>query len=206
VVHDADMSTSGEGWFADPQDGMQLRWWDGRAWTHHTHPMVGSTHRGPELKRSWFRLGVVLQVALVLSLLASAFTFYADLQTLAFVEEVRLRPDTVTMTDAQRIDSLIAWSILEGVAYLVTGVLFIVWLYTVHHSNRMDRTSTEHTSGWAIGGWFVPVLNLWRPFQMVNDVRRGATGDHNIAATMAQGWWWGLWVATNALSLVVSAL
>lgn len=200
------MSTSGEGWFADPQDGQRLRWWDGSAWTEHTHPLVGPHHGAPALKPSWFRLAVVLQVALGVSLLASAFTLYVDLETLAFVEEIRLRPDTVTLADAARIDSLTVWTTIEIVAYLATGVLFIVWLHTVHSSERMDRSVLEHGSGWAIGGWFVPVLSLWRPFQMVTDVRRGASGDHNASATLAQGWWWGMWVANSLLSIVVAAL
>jgi len=25
-------------WYADPQDDSRLRWWDGQAWTSHTHP------------------------------------------------------------------------------------------------------------------------------------------------------------------------
>jgi|SRR4051794_376815 hypothetical protein len=30
--------TPGPGWFADPQDPVTLRWWDGQAWTTHTQP------------------------------------------------------------------------------------------------------------------------------------------------------------------------
>jgi hypothetical protein len=26
-----------QGWYADPNDPSQLRWWDGSAWTEHTH-------------------------------------------------------------------------------------------------------------------------------------------------------------------------
>lgn len=36
------------GWYQDPQQAEQLRYWDGQAWTHHTAPMaVGPpAHRG----------------------------------------------------------------------------------------------------------------------------------------------------------------
>jgi len=95
---------------------------------------------------------------------------------------------------------------MELPTYLVAGVLFIVWLYTLHCSDRMNRPVLEHKSGWAIGGWFVPILNLWRPFQMVNDVRRGATGPPGVGATNTQGWWWGLWIASTALTGVVNTL
>ncbi|GAA5115441.1 hypothetical protein GCM10023339_22600 [Alloalcanivorax gelatiniphagus] len=200
------MSASGEGWFADPQDASRLRWWDGARWTHHTHPLPGAEHWTRPLPRWWSGLSVVVQASLLTCAAASAFTFWVDLQVLAFVDDVRLRPDTVTLADAERIDVLTLWSLLELVTLLVTGVLFVVWLYTAHHSSRMDRRVLRHGSGWAIGGWFVPVLSLWRPFQVVSDVRRGATGDGGAPVPLRQGWWWGTWVALTVVSGVVSVL
>jgi hypothetical protein len=200
------MTAQGEGWFADPQDASRLRWWDGTRWTEHTHPMTGATQWDTPLPRWWSGFSFVVQAALLGCVAASAFTLWVDLETLAFVEEVRLRPDGVTVADGERIDRLTLWTSVEVLALLVTGVLFIVWLYTVHRSSRMDRRVMHHTSGWAIGGWFVPVLNLWRPFQVVSDVRRGATGDADAGVSFRQGWWWGTWVALAVASGVVSAL
>lgn len=197
------MSLRGEGWYADPQDEYRLRWWDGSAWTENT---LARADDRPELPRWWSGLCVGLQLALAASFAASAFTFYVDLETLAFVEEVHLRPDMLTPADAERIDRLTLWSLTESVAYLVTGVLFIAWLYTVHSSARMDRSTLERKSGWAIGGWFVPILNLWRPFQMVTDVRRGATGRSDVAVSRRQGWWWGTWLVVLVTSLYVNRL
>lgn len=204
------MSTSGEGWFADPQDTSRLRWWDGTRWTEHTHPGIGTGTRTAQweapLPQWWSGFSRVVQAALFGCVAASSFTLWVDLETLAFVEEVRLRPDTVTVADGERIDRLTLWTGLELLAIVVTGVLFIVWLYTAHHSSRMDRRATRHSSGWAIGGWLVPVLNLWRPFQMVSDVRRGATGDADARPSLRQGWWWGTWLALSPVSAAVSVL
>jgi hypothetical protein len=199
------MSTSGEGWFADPQDASRLRWWDGTRWTEHTHPLPGAA-AVPDLPGWWTRFAVVVQVALLGCVAASSFTFWVDLETLAFVEEVRLRPDAVTLADAERIDLLTLWSSVELLALLVTGVMFIVWLHTAHRSSRMDRRLLRHKSGWAIGGWFVPILNWWRPFQMVSDVRCGATGDGGARVSFRQGWWWGTWLALTGVSGAVGAL
>jgi hypothetical protein len=199
------MSASGEGWFADPQDASRLRWWDGTRWTEHTHPLPGAAHV-PSLPGWWSGFSLVVQAALLACVAASSFTLWVDLETLAFVEEVRLRPDAVTIADAERIDALTLWTLLELLAMVVTGVLFIVWLYTAHRSSRMDRRLLRHKSGWAIGGWFVPFLNLWRPFQMVSDVRSGATGDGSARVSFLQGWWWGTWVVLTVASGAVSSL
>ena len=32
-----------QGWYTDPHNASQLRWWDGTAWTDHTHPPAGET-------------------------------------------------------------------------------------------------------------------------------------------------------------------
>ena len=53
----------------------------------------------------------------------------------------------------------------------------------------------RYTHGWAIGAWFVPILNLWRPKQVINDVWRAGGRD---AGDAEPGWlllsWWLLWM------------
>ena len=196
------MTARGEGWYADPQDPALLRWWDGAGWTMHTHdPAVPTAHHGP-LPRWWGGLTVALQLGLLLDLAASLYVLYVDQEILAFVDELRLRPDSVVEADGARIDRLMIFSSLELLPWLVTGILFVIWTYTLHHSARMDRSVLRHGSGWAIGGWFVPVLNFWRPFQVVLDVRRGATGDADLPVTRTLGWWWATFLAAYATNVV----
>ncbi len=54
----------------------------------------------------------------------------------------------------------------------------------------------RYGTGWAGGAWFVPILSLFRPVQIVNDIRRGAAGGRYgalvgfwWAAFLVQGWW-----------------
>ena len=198
------MTVRGEGWYADPQDATRLRWWTGERWTPDVRDVTTPAAFHSPLPRWWSGLTLVLQLGLLLNVVASLFLVYVDQQVLGFVDDLRFRPDTVSEADGARIDDLLLRSGLELVPWLGTGILFMVWTYTAHHSARMDRSALEHGSGWAVGGWFVPVLNLWRPFQMVLDVRRGATGDRDLPVTRLLGWWWGTFVASYALSTVAS--
>ena len=35
------------GWYQDPRDPSQVRWWDGGGWTQNTQPMPGAVPQAP---------------------------------------------------------------------------------------------------------------------------------------------------------------
>ena len=86
--------------------------------------------------------------------------------------------------------------------FVACAITFIRWLHRAYRN--MDPISPPHRrfdTGWAIGAWFVPFLNLWRPKQIVNDV-------WNSGAPAAKGpplWlhlWWAGWLISNVLGRV----
>jgi hypothetical protein len=86
-------------------------------------------------------------------------------------------------------------SIAAGAAVLITGVLFITWLYRlVKDIDRWRPGVLAHRPGWAIGGWFVPVLTWFRPKQMVDDGWRASSPPGEWAYTVP--WWINAWWAS----------
>jgi hypothetical protein len=82
---------------------------------------------------------------------------------------------------------------LQGAGYLAGAIAFIVWLYRAYHNlDAVAPDKRRFGHGWAIGGWFVPIMALWRPKQIVNDVWRG--GGTSQASVVAW-FWWAAWVA-----------
>jgi Domain of unknown function (DUF4328) len=93
---------------------------------------------------------------------------------------------------------------LQGVAYLATVTGFLVWFhraYTNLHALGMEPL--RFGAGWAIGGWFVPIFNLVRPKQIMNDIWRGS--DPAASASTDGAWhrapvpallhlWWALFL------------
>ncbi|HEY6532178.1 MAG TPA: DUF2510 domain-containing protein [Acidimicrobiales bacterium] len=56
------------GWYPDPGDPGQHRYWDGAAWTVHTHPLQGPGGLAPATRRTntrWWVIGVACVAALV---------------------------------------------------------------------------------------------------------------------------------------------
>jgi hypothetical protein len=60
---------------------------------------------------------------------------------------------------------------------LATAAVFITWFARVVNRLHAARPNEfRYGAGWAIGAWFVPVLNLFRPKQIADDAWRAATG------------------------------
>jgi hypothetical protein len=90
-------------------------------------------------------------------------------------------------------------------ASLVAGtIVFIRWLRAAYRNVDVVAPGTRrYGHGWAIGSWFVPILSLWRPKQIVNDVWRAGGQDAADAEPGTLLWfWWGAFLVSNWLSNV----
>jgi len=79
---------------------------------------------------------------------------------------------------------------------------FVAWLHRAYGNVRAVGGSTLHGTGWAIGSWFVPFLQFYRPMQIAREMWRHAgtqrVGGHGLVAL-----WWsatllGLFLASAA--------
>lgn len=95
--------------------------------------------------------------------------------------------------------------IVQLFLYLVAAGFFIAWL------NRMYKNAIAFAdpaprwgAGWTIGAWFVPILNLWRPKQLVNDVweSNSRTGGGQAWVPTLLAVWWGGWIVSTAIDQV----
>ena len=100
--------------------------------------------------------------------------------------------------------------IAQALLLLATAVAFIVWFHRAYKNlSALGADKLRYGTGWAIGAWFVPILNLFRPKQIANDIWRAS--DPEQPPNQADGWrarplpplytaWWTVWVAGNILS------
>jgi hypothetical protein len=65
--------------------------------------------------------------------------------------------------------------VVQFLLWLVTAGFFMAWLHRVYKNVvALGAYDLRHGPGWAIGSWFVPILNLFRPKEIVNDAWRGS--------------------------------
>gem|GEM_PF-1988786 len=93
-------------------------------------------------------------------------------------------------------------------AYAVTGLLFVTWLWRAYRNlTAFQQAPTRFRPGWAIGAWFVPILNLVRPKRIVDECWRESaprpTDGPRLARTGSVPWvfhlWWGLTITGRFL-------
>jgi hypothetical protein len=151
-------------------------------------------------------LFVLFAVTLVLTVVA-LLSDWAELSLLGRIVE---DPASVSPAEADASDQrqgLIA--LLQPLLYLGTVVAFLVWFRRAYRNlPAFGAESLRFSSGWAVGAWFVPFLNLVRPKQLADDIWRasdpalppqpGAAWKQQRVPALLH-WWWALFIATNLL-------
>jgi len=155
---------------------------------------------------TWSSLALATVAALAASAAGSAWEIFVDLHRAAAIDNA-LRThrdaDIATVRSADHAVHLAA--VIDLALVVVTATLFIAWLYrTCRAVASYSPDALRHGPGWAIGGWFVPFLNLVRPKQMVDDAWASATVPHERPPLYLHVWWAAL-LASSLMARVASA-
>ncbi|MET8542874.1 DUF4328 domain-containing protein [Kitasatospora sp. NPDC004799] len=99
---------------------------------------------------------------------------------------------------------------LELVTTVATAVVFIVWFHRVRvNAEVFAPNGHRFRRGWAIGGWFTPVVALWFPRQIAGDTwcasaRPDASGVRPTIPSHLVNLWWATFLLTNVLDRIGS--
>ncbi|MEU5917902.1 DUF4328 domain-containing protein [Streptomyces sp. NPDC047141] len=100
---------------------------------------------------------------------------------------------------------------LSALVFLATVVVFVVWFHRLRHNAEVWAADLQgRKPGWAIGGWFVPIGNLWIPRAIAADIWRAsrwqpyaADGARELTLLNA---WWTVWIADWIVGRVAAQL
>jgi hypothetical protein len=86
---------------------------------------------------------------------------------------------------------------LAGIGGLISAVLLFVWFYRSHKNLRSFNTmGLKYSPGWAVGAWFIPILNLFRPYQITQEIWKASdpeastVGWKQSKASLVVIFWW----------------
>ena len=60
---------------------------------------------------------------------------------------------------------------LRVINFVVVIVLFCIWIYRANYNARqLGAADMQFTPGWAVGWYFIPIANLWKPYQAMREI------------------------------------
>lgn len=95
-------------------------------------------------------------------------------------------------------------------AFVLIAILFLRFLYkAVQQAKGFAVPFTYVSPGWAVGYWFIPLMNLYRPFEAVKALvkacaQEAGTPDKPAAGEQLLSAWWGLFLLSNIVGWMVA--
>lgn len=116
----------------------------------------------------------------------------------------------VGVAEIQRADDFaFLTTLLQVVGFAAMAFAFVFWFTRAcRNVERLGVRDPRYGTGWAIGGWFVPIMSFFRPKQVANDIWRAgdselgpdADGWRDRPVSQLLRWWWGSWIVAALLA------
>lgn len=154
---------------------------------------------GQRAKNAITLIWIVLALEIISAI--SGYFQYDLLQTAANCGEISTEAATANDTREQVI------TIIYLIVYIISAVTFIQWFRRAYFNLHQKVTRLAQTEGWAAGSWFVPIVSLYRPYQIMKELyqetkellnKKGISINTNFT-TSSLGWWWALWIISNGI-------
>jgi hypothetical protein len=95
------------------------------------------------------------------------------------------------------------------VAALVSAVLFLVWMFRAAMNLRFfePNVTFQFTPALCVVWWFVPIAHLVQPYRAMKEIWSHTWADAEAGrAAPLLGFWWAIWLVSNAGDRVAMAL
>jgi hypothetical protein len=108
----------------------------------------------------------------------------------------------ITRAQAEAFDD---WNAIIGIAFLVafvvSAITFICWFYRAYWNLKARGIIVDHPTLGAISYWFIPFLNLFRPYQIMKELAESSAFP-SISATPLPAFWWGTLILGSAIGQI----
>ncbi|MFD8815021.1 DUF4328 domain-containing protein, partial [Streptomyces sp. NPDC059627] len=107
-------------------------------------------------------------------------------------------PGAAAFRRADRADRLLGVAAgAQAGSLIACGIVYLTWFRRVRANAQVFNPLGHRKSpGWAIGGWFVPVVNLWYPHRITLDIWDASTPWGTTRSHRLVNAWWALWLAS----------
>jgi hypothetical protein len=139
---------------------------------------------------------------------AAAFTSHGLLKLAQAMQEAR--PLALAEIDAAESRHALATTIQIAI-YVAAGIAFVHWFHGAYANlPALGVERLGHPTAWAVGAWLIPVVSLFWPKRIADEIWRGSDPEtptpREARVTPLYGAWWRTFVVAGILVLIGSTL
>jgi len=131
----------------------------------------------------WAQWVSILLAAVVVLNIVAVVSDYIEIQLISRI----MRGEIITMAEANANDirqNVIITIYL--VLFYITAILFCMWIHRAHRNlPSLGASGLKYSPWWAVGGFFVPFLNLVRPFQVTTEIWKASDPTTDVNDSVA---------------------
>ncbi len=91
--------------------------------------------------------------------------------------------------------------------FLISAILIMRWTYVANYNaHQFGAQNMKFSPGWSIGYYFIPILNLWKPYQAMKEiwkVSKSPLSWESATASHILSLWWLLWIISSIMGRVI---
>lgn len=146
---------------------------------------------------------ILLIVSIVIALIAIVSTFF-EYKLIVAMQEGNFESEQAILTAAEANDirqSVIGFAQVS--VAIAIGILSIMWLYRGNANVRaLGAADLNFSPGWMVGWYFVPIANLWKPYQGMKELWKASSNPKAWPGKLVPnvlGWWWAFFLIEQSL-------
>ena len=159
-------------------------------------------YRPAKGRANWTTAFLVVLGAIIIASIVSTIVEIGLLQRIAsgqFVSDAE--------SNANDIRQIII-GLLYFASFIIAAIAFLRWIHLASKNLApLGASGQWYSPGWAVGWWFISIMWLFRPYQVMAEIWRGSypeTGPYawrNLPVSPLMGFWWATWLVSGWITL-----
>ena len=146
---------------------------------------------------------ILIWIVLILDVVSFISSYYQYTLLQAIANGHNFPIETLTANDTR--ERYIALAYLA--AFIISAITFAEWFRRAYYNLHQKVSHLSHNEAWAAGSWVVPIINVYRPYQIMKELYRETKEyltHHGIEinqslSTKYLGYWWALWITNGVI-------
>lgn len=159
-----------------------------------------------EIQTRWM---IRLLWVLIVANAAAAVSGVAEYRLVVDLMGERVDYDMAAAADSNDFRQKIT-TVIQVAAWVVVAVVALLWIRQASLNARaLGAEDMRFTPNWSVGWYLIPIMNLWKPYQVMIEIMRASgepVGDEPDQSTGMVTLWWVVWLVVIALNRVSASM